>query len=132
MFHSIKTRYYQSFESQVYHLTNQKRSQYGLHPLSWNTQLYAAARNHSLDMAQRGRMSHTGSNGSDLSYRVKAQGYSYSMIAENVAAGQRTPQQVFSSWMNSPGHLQNILNSHFTEIGVAYYNNYWTQVFSRP
>lgn len=119
------------FESQVHQLTNQERSKYGLRPLSWNSQLRAAAINHSIDMARMQRMSHTGSNGSDVSARVKAQRYSYSMIAENVAAGQRTPQQVVSSWMNSPGHRKNILNPNLTEIGIGHTNGYWTQVFGK-
>ena len=122
----------QLFESQVYHLTNQERSKYGLCPLLWNTQLYLAARNHSIDMAIMQRMSHTGSNGSNISYRVKAQIYPYSMVAENIAAAQKTPQQVLSSWMNSPGHRNNILNPNFIEIGIGYCNGYWTQVFGKP
>ena len=117
------------FENQVYQLTNQERSKYGLHPLSWNLQLYTAAKNHSIDMARMQRMSHTGSNGSDVSYRTKVQGYPYSMVAENVAGGQRTPQEVLFSWMNSSGHRRNILNLNYTKIGVGFHNGYWTQVF---
>ncbi|MEM8723248.1 MAG: CAP domain-containing protein [Cyanobacteria bacterium P01_G01_bin.39] len=119
------------FESQVYQLTNQERSRYSLRHLLWNDQLYAAAINHSRDMARIRRMSHTGSNGSNISYRVKAQRYRYSMVAENVAAGQLTPQHVVSSWMRSPGHRQNILNPNLTEIGVGYCDGYWTQVFGK-
>ena len=63
-------------------------------------------------------------------------GYRYSYLAENVAAGQRSPQSVVDSWMKSSGHRKNILNPKVTEIGVGYssvsrdrYGTYWTQVF---
>ena len=124
------------FEKQVFQEVNQIRQKYGLGLLRWNCRLIAAAQNHSQDMARTRRMSHTGSNGSQLTDRVKRFGYSYSYIAENVAAGQQTPQEVVNSWMNSPGHRQNILSPHATEIGIGYsyasgdrYGTYWTQVF---
>ncbi len=124
------------FEEQVFQQINQIRQNYGLGLLRWNCQLVAAAQNHSQDMARTRKMSHTGSNGSQLTERVKRFGYSYSYIAENVAAGQKTPEEVVNSWMNSPGHRQNILSPHITEMGVGYsyvlgdrYGTYWTQVF---
>ena len=55
--------------------------------------------------------------------------YRYSAIAENVAQGQKNPSQVVNAWMKSPGHRKNILSPKYTEIGVGYSNNYWTQVF---
>lgn len=117
------------FESQVVQLTNQFRSQYGLRPLSWNSQLGTAAQNHTLDMARMRRMSHSGSDGSQVGTRVQRVRYPFRQVGENVAHNQRTAQAVLSSWMQSPGHRKNILNPNFTEIGVGYYNGYWTQVF---
>ena len=34
--------------------------------------------------------------------------------------------------MESPGHRENILNADFTEIGIGYSYDYWTQVFGKP
>jgi uncharacterized protein YkwD len=116
----------------VAQLTNQVRAQYRLSPLRFNCRLYGAAQNHTIDMVNMNRLSHTGSDGSSIGIRVKRFGYQYSTVGENVAVGQRTPSQVVNSWMNSPGHRQNILNPQYTEIGVGYSNNYWTQVFGRP
>jgi uncharacterized protein YkwD len=116
---------------EVAKLTNQVRAKYGLRPLRSNCQLYSAAQNHTVDMVNQRKMSHTGSDGSNVGTRVKRSGYQYSSIAENVAQGQRSPSQVVNSWMDSPGHRQNILNPNYTEIGVGYANNYWTQVFGR-
>ena len=48
--------------------------------------------------------------------------------------GQRTPQEVMNSWMNSPGHRSNILSSVYNQIGVGVARDskgvyYWTQQF---
>lgn len=118
-----------SFANQVFQLTNTERSRFGLRPLRFSCRLYEAAKIHTIDMARNRRMSHTGSDGSRLGDRVNRVGYPYSRVGENVAYGQRTPEAVVRSWMNSQGHRQNILNPNFTEIGVAHSHQYWTQVF---
>ena len=53
------------------------------------------------------------------------------VLPENIAQGQRTPEEVVQAWMNSAGHRANILNNGFTHIGVGYVEsgNYWTQQF---
>lgn len=118
--------------SQVAQLTNQVRAKYRLRPLRFNCRLYNAAQRHTIDMVNSNRISHRGSDGSSVGSRVKRSGYKFSAVAENVAQGQRTPSQVVNSWMNSPGHRRNILNPQYTDIGVGYANNYWTQVFAKP
>ena len=62
---------------------------------------------------------------------MKKFGISYKSAGENIAQGQRTPEEVVQAWMNSAGHRANILNSGFTHIGVGYVEsgNYWTQEF---
>ena len=43
-------------------------------------------------------------------------------VGENLAWGSRgraAPQMITQSWMNSPGHRANILNSSFREIGIG-------------
>ena len=118
-----------AFEREVFELTNIERRNHGLSPLIWDNQLAAAARAHTLDMARGGFLSHSGSDGSNLGDRVTRHGFDWSRIGENVAAGQRSPQQVIQSWMNSPGHRQNILSPNFTHFGAGFLDNYWTQVF---
>ena len=61
-------------------------------------------------------------------------GVSYKSAGENIAAGQKTPEQVMESWMNSSGHRANILNKSYTELGVGFYSGgsydtYWVQLF---
>lgn len=64
-------------------------------------------------------------------FMMKKFGISYKSAGENIAQGQRTPEEVVQAWMNSAGHRANILNSGFTHIGVGYVEsgNYWTQQF---
>ncbi|MEM7591047.1 MAG: CAP domain-containing protein [Cyanobacteria bacterium P01_A01_bin.83] len=129
--------------NQVLELTNAERAKAGLNPLRLDNQLSQAAQGHSDSMGEDDFFSHTGADGSTAFDRIKDTGYVYSTAGENIAAGQRTAQQVVEGWMNSPGHRANILNADYTEIGIGYeflendtgsvnYNHYWTQVFGTP
>jgi uncharacterized protein YkwD len=116
---------------------NAERSAAGLAPLSSNGALNAAAAGHSADQANRGTMSHKGSDGSNAGQRIGAQGYSYSTWGENVAYGYGDCAAVMAGWMGSQGHRENILNGAFTEIGVASASGpngtpYWTMVLAAP
>ena len=46
-------------------------------------------------MARHGEMTHTGSDGSTPFERITRQGYHYLSCGENVAAGQRTVNEVW-------------------------------------
>jgi uncharacterized protein YkwD len=139
---SPETRGGQSFVGQVVELTNQFRAQNGLAPLTLNSKLSEAAQTHSQNMATQDFFSHTGKDGSSMGDRVSNAGYDWRTVAENIAAGQRTPSEVVTSWINSPGHRANMLNTTIKEIGVGYfflaedtgttnYNAYWTQNFGK-
>ncbi|MBW4625139.1 MAG: CAP domain-containing protein [Brasilonema octagenarum HA4186-MV1] len=118
-----------TFEQQVFELTNQERAKNNLPPLKANAELNYTADKYAQQMSERGVLSHTAPDGSQPWDRAKVVGYSAQMMAENIAAGQRTPQQVVQDWMNSPGHRANILKPEYTEIGTGFYNNYWVQDF---
>jgi uncharacterized protein YkwD len=107
-----------------------------------SSQLTAAARQHSRDMACNNFFSHYGSDGSSPFDRIAWSGFSYSAAAENIYAGSgsyNSPQQAFNGWMNSSGHRTNMLNPTYTHIGVGYiynanstYGGYFTANFARP
>lgn len=128
------------YESTLLSLINQERNDQGLPSYSSNSQLVAAARGHSADMACNEFFSHTGSDGSSSGDRVSAQGYSWSWVGENIYAGtSATPQSAFDWWMNSAPHRANLLNSNYQDIGIGYvylsgspYGSYFTAVFARP
>ena len=111
-----------SVEAQVVALTNQQRRLNGCNvDLVLSAQLTAAAYAHSRDMALNNFFSHTGSDQSTMVSRITDTGYNYAMLAENIAAGNSTPQQVVAAWMNSAPHRANILNCGLHELGVGYY-----------
>jgi uncharacterized protein YkwD len=111
-----------SIEQRLTDLTNELRRQQGCAvALVLSPQLSAAASAHSRDMALHDLFSHSGSDGSTMASRAVAAGYSYSRLAENLAAGQASPEEVVAGWMSSPGHRSNILNCALREIGVGYY-----------
>lgn len=103
------------------------------------SKLSTAALNHSKDMANKNFFSHTGSNGSTVGKRVTAAGFSWSYVAENIAAGYSTTSQVMSGWLGSSGHCANIMTKKATRVGVGYaynanstYKHYWTMVVAKP
>ena len=78
---------------------------------------------------------HTRPNGTSCFTALKENEVSYRVAGENIAQGQRSPEQVMSGWMNSKGHRENILNEKFTNISVGVYKGsngryYWTQMFT--
>ncbi|HYK71739.1 MAG TPA: SafA/ExsA family spore coat assembly protein [Pseudoneobacillus sp.] len=123
-----------SLENQVIQLTNQERAKNGLKPLAANWELSRVARYKSNDMRDKNYFSHTSPTYGSPFTMMKNFGITYRSAGENIAAGQRTPQEVVNSWMNSPGHRANILSANFNQIGVGYssggsYGTYWTQMF---
>lgn len=123
-----------SIENQVVQLTNQERAKYGLKPLVADWQLARVARYKSADMRDRNYFSHTSPTYGSPFDMMKNFGISYRSAGENIAAGQRTAQEVVTAWMNSEGHRKNILSSGYTHIGVGYAQggskqHYWTQMF---
>lgn len=121
----------EAYEAEVIRLVNEIRVQYGLQPLKTNWELSRVARYKSQDMVDNHYFSHTSPTYGSPFQMMKAFGLSYRTAGENIAYGQRTPQEVVNAWMNSSGHRANILNSSYTQIGVGYVanGNYWTQMF---
>lgn len=126
----------EAYAREVFDLTNAEREKYGLSPLKWSDDLAAVATAHSQDMIDRNYFDHYTPEGLSPGDRLHEAGISFSVMCENIAAGQATPEDVVEGWMNSPGHRANILNERVTELGVGYveggyYGTYWTQVFRR-
>lgn len=135
-----------SWEVQTLALVNQRRAEGAVcggnyhapaGPLTFNARLQVAADKHSKDMHNRGFFGHENPSGHDPFDRMRAAGYRYRTAGENVAAGQRSPEQVVQAWMDSPGHCVNIMNPKFVETGLGHvvaqggYGHYWTQKFGR-
>ena len=120
-----------NYEREVIRLVNEIRTSRGLSALKEDWQLSRVARYKSQDMKDNHYFSHTSPTYGSPFEMMKKFGISYRAAAENIARGQRTPQEVVNAWMNSAGHRANILNAQYTKIGVGYVanGNYWTQMF---
>jgi uncharacterized protein YkwD len=123
-------------ETAVLVLVNAERAKAGCRALTVDSRLAAAARKHSADMVARDYFSHTTPDGVSFSQRIDAEGYQWSRVGENIAAGQRSATEVMKAWMKSPGHRANILNCQFRNIGIGVVQNgrspVWTQDFGTP
>ncbi|WJE72060.1 CAP domain-containing protein [Bacillus albus] len=119
------------FEQRVVELTNAERTKQGLPALKIDTELSKVARIKSEDMQKNNYFDHNSPTYGSPFDMYKKFGISYTSAGENIAQGQRTPEEVVQAWMNSAGHRANILNNGFTHIGVGYVEsgNYWTQQF---
>lgn len=131
-------------EQAIYRLTNVERTKAGLSPLNWNSQLAIIAREHSQDMANNNFFSHTNLHGEGPDERATRHGYSIRKplgggsymvgIGENIgkmptgnvigvgsvsATVESIAQAQVQSWMNSPGHRSNILDTQYGVIGVG-------------
>jgi len=119
----------------VIQLTNVQRQNAGLLPLVANASLMQDAQAYAQVMASTNCFGHSCGSTPDFAQRASNAGYTgWTSLAENLAAGQNTPQEVMATWMGSPEHSANILSSQYSEIGVgvAYggsYGAYWVQVF---
>ena len=122
----------QEIASQVVIIVNQRRAEVGLAPLKQNTTLQKAAQVRAKEVVEY--FSHERTNGTPFYTVLDEFSLEYSHAGENIALGQRTPEEVMTAWMNSEGHRNNILNPDYTEIGIGYdpEQNAWVQLFMTP
>ena len=120
-----------AYENKVLELVNVERQKAGLKPLAMDESLRNVARKKSEDMQAKKYFSHTSPTYGSPFDMMKQFGITYKSAGENIAMGQKTPEEVVTAWMNSPGHRANILKTSFTHLGVGYVasGNYWTQMF---
>jgi uncharacterized protein YkwD len=122
-----------SYAAQVLQLVNKERAKEGLSALTTNNTITAAGNVRAKEIVQS--FSHTRPNGSSPFTALSEAGITYRAAGENIAYGQRTPQEVVTGWMNSPGHRANIMNPSFGKVGIGVYKDsngtiYWTQLFT--
>jgi hypothetical protein len=105
-------------EQSLVDLANQERQQAGLKPLTWDAGLAAAAKAHAERMAAEGPIAHRYDGEPDLPQRAASAGAHFSLIEENIAAGD-TALHVHQSWVKSQAHHENMLNAKINRVGVA-------------
>ena len=113
-------------ESSIGCLINQQRTEYGLQPVTNNSDLHRAAMSHSNEMIDTGYFGHTSPDGMTFIDRIESTGYMRGartwIVGENLVWGTgelSSPQALVTAWMNSPPHRENLLRPSFREIGIA-------------
>ncbi|WP_052088353.1 CAP domain-containing protein [Paenibacillus wynnii] len=118
-----------TYTQQVVTLVNKERTAAGLKPVTGLDSLNKLAATKATDMRTNQYFSHTSPTYGSPFEMMGTFGITYRAAGENIAMGQKTPQEVMTAWMNSPGHRKNILSVDFNYIGVGFDNNYWVQEF---
>ena len=125
---------FSSYQQQVLDLVNAERTKRGISALTLDSNLSSVATKKSQDMVNKNYFDHTSPTYGSPFDMMKQFGISYRTAGENIAKGQKTPQEVVTAWMNSEGHRKNILNPNFTNLGIGIAKDskgttYWTQMF---
>ena len=123
-----------NYEKEVLRLVNVERSKEGLSELSLYSKLSQASAIRANELLES--FSHTRPSGEKCFSVFKEVGInSYYACGENIAMGQKTPEQVVDAWMNSPGHRANILSGKYRYMGLGFCKTdqgmkyYWAQMF---
>lgn len=105
-------------QKQALDLLNADRAARGLAPLRLSLQLSRLAENYARDMIKRNYFSHTNPEGLSPFERMRRQNIPFNYAGENLAfnVSIAAAEQAF---MNSPGHKANILDTHYTQVGVG-------------
>jgi uncharacterized protein YkwD len=109
-------------ERTIVHCTNRERVIRGLPALRRNPVLRHAAKYHARNMLRYGFFRHDDVFGQSPVDRVARFGHrgAFRWIGENIAVGNWSPTDTCRAWMASAEHRSNILNAHFTMIGVGF------------
>jgi len=100
--------------------TNLQRANFGLPPVSENSELDLAALAKAQDMFENQYFAHEAPNGDGPAEVAAQSGYEYIAIGENLALGNFENDEILvQAWMDSLGHRANILSNLYKEIGVS-------------
>jgi uncharacterized protein YkwD len=125
-------------ELHTYNGINAIRAKHGLPPLQADPGLVQVARIRSRDMAARGYFSHNPPDGCNFVCLMDSNRVGHAWAGENIAWNNwewsQTAERAVRMWENSPPHMQNILNCHFTKFGTGVAKSadgkiYYTMVF---
>ena len=108
-------------KEKIISLTNKQRVENGnIEVLKESEMLDLSAEKKLQDMFDRQYFEHISPSGVGVADLGEEVGYEYILIGENLAMGNfKDEQNLIDAWMASSGHRANILNSRYTEIGVA-------------
>jgi len=123
-----------ALERSLHRRVDEYRTSRGLPPLAFNSKMTELAREHSRDMARRGRIDHQGYNTRIAALRNSG---AASTATENVAHTRGAPdvtRSMLQYWINSPPHRSNMTRAEDRKSGVGFAQGsdgswYATQLF---
>jgi uncharacterized protein YkwD len=133
----------EAVEKRVFELVNEKRTENGLEPLTWDDRLSSAARHHLVEMAVLGYFTHESPTPGfeDVADRVYVTGLTDRTVGENLVVtnvyekGDGLSDAFVELWVESPEHKSELLNGSYNYTGVGVHksgdNYYCAQIFSR-
>ena len=102
----------------------------------WSSGLEAVAAAQAAWIARHGDLVHVGPRGEPLAARASAAAYRFAVVAENLAAGQRSDAEVVAAWRKSPSHCVNLLHPELTEAALSCVNSpggpWWVMTLGQP
>jgi uncharacterized protein YkwD len=114
-----------SFERAMLADINGYRAANHLSPLRLSASLTIAARSHSMQMETAGYFAHDSADGTAFWKRIEAfypEGvFAYWSVGENLlwSSPNVDAKKALDMWIDSPEHRKNMLDPHWTEIGVS-------------
>lgn len=104
----------------IYSLINAHRKEQNLSVLRTHSSLEQSSRKKIEDMIAQHYWQHENPQGVMDWQIFERSGYHYATAGENLSFGNNTPWEVFSAWVASPTHNEQLLNSEYEDMGLAY------------
>jgi len=120
---------------EIFDLVNIERVNAGVPELIWDEDFAAVAMNRAAELPARFGADHKRPDGREWYTIIKDAGIKYYAVGENIARGgsSYTTHRVMYGWMNSKGHMENILSEAFEVMGVGAFDSdgrrYYVQHF---
>lgn len=106
-------------QQKIIELTNAQRIKSGLGPVVENEALDKAAKLKGQNMIEENYWAHFAPSGKSPWDFILGAGYKFTYAGENLAKNFQTDEDVVNAWMNSPSHRDNLLNTHYKDVGIA-------------
>lgn len=106
-------------KSEIIRLTNIERQKKGVGEVKESHLLNKAALEKARNMFEEDYWAHYSPSGKDPWGFITGAGYKFSYAGENLARNFYTSEEVVEAWMDSPTHMENLLNPKYQDIGIA-------------
>lgn len=113
---AASTAFASSLENEVLYYVNVERAAAGLSPVTYNVSLASAA---NVRASEAGvHFGHVRPDGRDVKSVLNEA--SYAWFGENLAVSKTDDaKKIVRAWMASPTHRANLLNRHYTQMGIG-------------